>query len=476
MKKLLLLLLIALSAQGLRSQDVVSVTLQEELSRSLLDFILPVDAIYGIRSYKIIYTTTDVFGEPTEVSGLITVPFDTEDELVFPLCVYNHGTSGTPQSVPSRQGEFERNLINVFATNGYIMISPDYLGLGESEGIHPYVHADSEAQAGRDMLLAVRSWLAEEEIPFNNQLFLTGYSQGGHASMALHRDLELNPGDDDLIVTAAAHLSGPYSISDVMTEIVTDNNSVTLPGYLAYTYVSYNYVYQLYDDLSAVFVAPYLSPIQAFEAGTLTLNQVNQELTLLLETEQATFQDMLQDSIVEILASDSDHPMRLALEDNDVYEWAPEAPTVLVYCTADEQVPFRNAILADSVMTALGSTTVQLINGGEEDHGGCVSPAATFAVTIFSGFADVVSSVATLESASLQTYPNPLEQGADLWLKEPLSEGLQYDLISTTGQLMTTGYLPVGSQRISVPDLPKGLYFLRGKQGGKAYLDQILIQ
>ena len=109
-----------------------------------------------------------------------------------------------------RRGGWE--LAGVGAALGYVAVAPDYLGLGESRGFHPYVHAATEASAAIDLLYAAQEFAEKQKFPLNGQLFLTGYSQGGHASMALHRELERNY-SKIFPVSAAAHLSGPYSIS-----------------------------------------------------------------------------------------------------------------------------------------------------------------------------------------------------------------------------------------------------------------------
>ncbi|MEL6276624.1 MAG: hypothetical protein AAFU03_16110, partial [Bacteroidota bacterium] len=221
----------------LGAQELISVTYQENISAASLSNQFDIQAEYDLAAYKVVYTSTDPFGAEVTLSGMLAIPIADED-LNFPLAVYNHGTAFSRESVPSRIGVFERSFVNVIATFGYITIAPDYVGLGDDPSPHPYVHAATEASAGRDMINAVKIWLEEQPISFNDQLFLTGYSQGGHASMALHRDIESNPGDDGLEVTAAAHLSGPYSISGVMKEIITENQAVTFPGYLAQTYIS----------------------------------------------------------------------------------------------------------------------------------------------------------------------------------------------------------------------------------------------
>ena len=58
------------------------------------------------------------------------------------------------------------------------------MGLGSSPGFHPYLHARSEATASVDMLRAGRNYCASNNIGLNGQVFLAGYSQGGHTEMA----------------------------------------------------------------------------------------------------------------------------------------------------------------------------------------------------------------------------------------------------------------------------------------------------
>ena len=102
---------------------------------------------------------------------------------IFPLCSYQHGTITERYEVPSFEGG-ELFLGIVFAPGGYVVCMPDYLGLGLGEGLHPYCHAKSEATATVDMLRATRQVCDEQDIHLNDQTFLFGYSQGGHATMA----------------------------------------------------------------------------------------------------------------------------------------------------------------------------------------------------------------------------------------------------------------------------------------------------
>ena len=399
-----------------RAQTYVEVTQQEDISAATLGFLIGSEGTYDVTNYKITYNTTDTDGNPTVASGLIALP--TNRNVEYPVAVYMHGTVTGREQVPSRPQVPERILTDAVASYGYVGLAPDYLGLGDNPGFHPYVHAESEASAGRDLILAARQWLTDQEILFNDQLFLSGYSQGGHAVQALHRDLQTNPADDGLTVTAAGHLSGPYSISDVMRRATFEDTPATLPGYIVYTYVSYDNVYGIYNGLNEVFKEPYLDVIERYDAEEIDGSRFNAELTTLLEDRDERLADMFQDSIREQLrTNDPDSRIIQALRRNDTYEWAPEAPTLIYYCTADEQVPFENSIKADSAMRANGSTTVTLTSGGDLSHTGCVEPAMLETIALFESLAtrrDVTSTGSPVALAHVGLAPNPVSATASL--------------------------------------------------------------
>jgi len=479
MRKLPYLLLLSCFPLFVSAQEIVDVEEQDPSLAFLLNIVLPVRVDHDVRNFKIVYTTTDAFGQLDTVSGLLSVP--SAPDMVFPMAVYNHGTVAERDGVPSVEGVAERLLVAAFAGSGYITVAPDYLGLGVSDGIHPYVHAETEARVGRDMIQAVRSWLeTEEDIQRNEQLFLTGYSQGGHATQALHRDLEMNPGDNPLIVTAASHLSGPYSISEVMLGTLFEEDLATLPGYIVYTYVSYNYVYGIYDSLNQIFVEPYFSVVDSFDQGQISLGQFNSSLDTLLRQNDAMLGAIFQDSILQVLRErDPNEPIIQALIDNDTYDWAPEAPTLIYYCTEDEQVPFRNAIIADSVMRANGSTNVTLESGGALTHGGCVSPASIRTLRFFDQYANVypVSLGEPAGRPEIGLVPNPVSAGQPLRLTGLPAQPHAYVLYDQSGRRLLRGKTDADGSLHLPAGLPRGLSVLRvGLADGTSVVRKVLLR
>jgi hypothetical protein len=472
-----LLLLGLLTSFSASAQDIVTVEQQTTTLASILNIVLPVRVDYDVANYKITYSTVDALGQPDTASGLLCVPLIGDVEV--PLAVYNHGTVGERNAVPSTSTTGERLLVHAIAASGYITLAPDYIGLGESDGIHPYVHAASEASAGRGMLIAVREGLRDENVLCNDQLFITGYSQGGHAAQALHRDIQTNPADDGLVVTAASHLSGPYSISEVMANTLFSEGLATLPGYIAYTYVSYNSVYGLYDSLAQAFVPPYLPAIDSFAREQLSLGDFNTRLTQLLIDNNAPLADILQDSVRQVLAEgDPAAPINMALADNDTYDWAPTAPTLIYYCTEDEQVPFRNAIIADSVMRANGSTSVLLETGGARDHGGCVVPALTRTIEFWELYAERIplSLGNPVARPDVLLAPNPIAAGGLLRLNGLSSSVLPYHLYDTSGRQIVSGSTTTDGTLRLPEHLTRGLHLLRiGLEDGTSLVRRVMV-
>lgn len=414
---------------------------------------------YDVELYKIRYETPGVDNLPDTASGLMVIP-KVPAGTQLPIVVYEHGTTSGPTDVPSQlRGGYQVAL--AYAAFGFITLAPDYLGLGDSRGFHPYVHAATEASASLDMLNGGLEYLDTHEPEWNpNFLFLAGYSQGGHASMALHKEIEdfwsfVYP------VTAAAHMSGPYSISGVMRDLILSDVSYGSPAYIAYIMLGYNEVYgNLYNDINEIFIEPYVTSIQNFENGTINLTVLNSELIAALAASGDTINKrMFQDSIIMAITTQPDHPINVALNDNDVYNWAPSAPTRLYYCGSDEQVPNENSIVAEATMQGLGATDVQAINLDPTlSHGGCVLPAISTSIDFFKSFV-FPSAVEDLDTkaAQLMVYPNPvLDEVVIDW--EKAQSGMNYEIINSNGQTVTKGHSYFNKIRIG--NLPGGIYVI----------------
>jgi len=327
---------------------------------------LPVN--YAVDFYRVEYTTIHPNGSPVTVSGAVCVPVS--EGCSFPLSSYQHGTIARRTDAPSFLST-EGMICVLYASAGYVSIAADYIGLGTSPGMHLYVHADSEASTCIDLLHATVELQEQLNYTLNDELFIWGYSQGGHATAALQRALETDA-ESPFTLTGSAPMSGPYDVSGVQAAVITGNDPYPTPGYLPYVVFSYQEAYGgiLYNDISEVFVAPYDELLPGLFDGNTSMGTINNQCPDVPS-------QMLQPALLELFQNDPQHPMRVALADNDLLDWAPQAPTRLLYCNADDQVNYMNSEVAYDAYIALGSTSVESIDLGAYDHGFC-APFAMF--------------------------------------------------------------------------------------------------
>jgi hypothetical protein len=484
MKKIYLLSLLVLGFfMPAFSQNLVSSTFlgQKTQAELLVEFNNLPFIQFGAKYYRITYTTKSVQGLVDTASGLLAIP----DKLTrkYPRLVYQHGTSGSKQEVPSINVTTggEGIVGTLFAGLGYVAFLPDYLGLGNtSKGFHPYVHAESEAWAAMDMLRAGDAFLQQLQVSTNDQLFVTGYSQGGHGAMALHRAIEQDP-THEFSVTAAAPMSGPYSVSGIMRDLILKDTVYYYPGYIPNTALSYQTVYgNLFNDLTEVFKPAYAPLIQQFYVGQITLSGLNEQLIAALIANEGASRPfrMLQPGIVQAILSNPNHPINVALNANDTYDgnWIPQAPFRLFYCMADDQVPFRNSLLARDSFLAAGVTNFEIKDvSPTSDHGACYVPAMTNTLVFFLGYQQI-GSVGTDDFSSnycLKISPNPANETLNL---EGMFSETSFEILDFNGQIQMSGRLNEGDSALNVSQLANGIYWLKTYSKAGVWAGKLVVQ
>jgi len=332
-------------------------------------------AQYGVNCYKVVYETIDPLGGRTTASGGLYLP--QHSGINWPLLSFSHGTITQTNDVPSEAVTLDAFAGIAFASVGYVSVVADLLGLGSSPGFHPYLHARSEATASVDMLRAARNYCASNNIGLNGQLFLAGYSQGGHTEMALHRELERYH-TNEFTVTACAPMAGPYDMSGVELNDILSPRCPPNPYYAAYVLVAYQSLYSLAPSWADLLAPPYNSTIPPLFNGNTDSTNINSAMP------GCNISSFLLPAVVSSLTNDPGSPLYQALRDNDLDRWKPLAPMRLYHCSGDLDVLPANSQVAYSNFVAQGATQVQLIDpmpGG--DHSTCVIPALTAAKTWF---------------------------------------------------------------------------------------------
>lgn len=461
-RQLLLLLVFCCFIGSINAQNLVESTFIESQTKEFLSSEYGIDATYDVDLYKILYETPDIHGVLDTASGLLIVPSTIED--TYPLLCYQHGTVNGRLDVPSEL-EGGAELAILFGGLGYVVVAPDYLGLGEARGVHPYVHADTEASAAIDMLRAARDYGDQNNVLLNDQVFVTGYSQGGHAAMAAHRSMEQNF-SSEFTVTASAPMSGPYSISEAMRDFTLGDDPYTFVGYIAWVALSYDEAYDIVDDLSDFFKPQYVPSVELFrdeqiDLLTLTISMIG----LLNQGGQGINPKFtLRDNVRDIIINGEDHPIYNALKANDVYDWAPTAPTRLFYCSGDDQVTFQNSILAEETMNNNGAADLAAMNlGANLNHGGCVTPATEATIDFFAQFQEITTGVFDVEQDEtlFSIQPNPVKETLFVDLDDAITNDFQLQLTDVNGRLILNRQT-TNSSRLSVDlsALSPGVYFL----------------
>lgn len=212
------------------------------------------------------------------VSGGLLTPDGIDKSEIKGVLVYFHGTTFNNSQVPSQyEGNVETALMaEVFASQGYIVVMPDYVGQGvDFLDVHPYVlYPKVSAQTAVDMLKAVKPNLLARYgfLPGDPalKLFSAGYSEGGSYSLWFNQFLSSNPGllDSFYRLTHSVGMEGAYSTSkvtfDYLFENVSNNNgnpfniqtqaitNVVKPLLSADAFLSYA-TYSLNSDFGDVF-------------------------------------------------------------------------------------------------------------------------------------------------------------------------------------------------------------------------------
>jgi acetyl esterase/lipase len=139
------------------------------------------------------FTTTRFDGEVAVVRARAFTPVD-PPRGAAPLLVYGSGTTGVADvCAPSREYEratplgYYRELLAPYAGRGFATVFPDYLGFEDPDRPQAYFHADSEAHVLLDAARAMTELYARtgDLGALRAETFFGGYSQGGHAALAV---------------------------------------------------------------------------------------------------------------------------------------------------------------------------------------------------------------------------------------------------------------------------------------------------
>ena len=328
---------------------------------------------YGVSLYTITYNTT-YKGENIKASGLVAFPETTNN---VPILNFNHGTTSLHRDAPS-EDLFQYGFLSNAASAGYIFVIPDYLGFGVSDNIvHPYYRSDITGSTIVDMLRATKELAEIEGYNFNGDVFLSGYSEGGFATMSAHKTLEEN-NFQGLNLVASAPASGGYDMTGMLNYFLS-LDTYHQPYYLAYVAISYKTSYDWELPLTDIFNEPYASLIPQYFNGQYSGGEINSVLSysvnlLLNENFRNNFYtDPSLNVVVE------------AFEENSFNQWVPKTKMFMYHGTADITVPYQNSVdtYNNFIANGVNSSLVEFIPLESQTHS---SGAIPYILDIFDKF------------------------------------------------------------------------------------------
>ena len=194
--------------------------------------------------------------------------------------------------------------------------------------------------------------LAAMRVRQDGRLFVFGWSQGGHAALALQRELERMR----FRVSGTAVVGGVF---DVERWFFTSLTSATLtrPLYATYLLLAFDDIYDVYASTSDVFRPHYAGIVDGLFDMRHFFDDVAAELP-------PPGRDILTESYVAQLTTSRDDPMRVRLRENAVDRWSPRAPVRVYHSRDDEEVPYDDALVSVDRLRRSGATiTVRSFSG-----------------------------------------------------------------------------------------------------------------
>jgi pimeloyl-ACP methyl ester carboxylesterase len=251
---------------------------------------------------------------------------------------------------------------------------PDYPGFGESADIpHPYLIKEPTVRSIIDMLFAAREFDSGElpDLIIKDEFYLMGYSQGGWATLSLHKALEQDYAVDFNLKGSVCG-AGPYNLNFLFEEM-SGVDSYPMPVYIGYIINAYSVYSQFTNPVSDILKEPYASRLSNLYNGTLSSDQINSQLT-------TSIPDLFTADFLTGFESEAKYSsVRTALSENSITAWNTTVPLFFIHGEGDTSVnPLATENIYNTMIQAGTSAEIckkEIIP--DLDHGDAIVPAMT---------------------------------------------------------------------------------------------------
>ncbi|MCY1722897.1 prolyl oligopeptidase family serine peptidase [Prolixibacteraceae bacterium Z1-6] len=329
----------------------------------------------GVKVYKITYKT-EFQDEELNASGIVCLP---DEAGSYPILSYQNGTNTLHSAAPSVDTNNTLfKILQMMGSTGFVITIPDYLGFGASDNMfHPYLHKESTVQTVMDMLRAVEEMVEKDEtLELDQDIYITGYSQGGWATMALQEALE-NQYSSEFNLQASSWGAGPCDLT-AMNEYILGLSEYPMPYFLGYIFNSYTEL-GMTTAIEDVVKEPYAGLIPTLYDGTNSGDEINSQLT-------TSITDFLTADYLSNWTSDSKfEDLNNRLEENSVEAWKTSTPTMILAGTEDDFVPpvISSNIYVDFITAGSSTDVVKMVPLAGLDHSGAIIPSGLASIKWF---------------------------------------------------------------------------------------------
>src|SRR5690625_1022672 len=345
--------------------DIIEIKTNGNLTKAEIEARINEFSAEGWAEYDVTFSSityrTEYMGKPIDTRGLLLIPngIDSVD-----LLMHCHGTeipskllhadNITPSLYTGSTDNYRevRNMGLGWASKGFVVFIPDYIGYGLTLGKeHPYMYFPEMFLSNIDGLLAVKKYLSENNYSYDNQLFLTCWSLGGGACLSAHKYIQEQYAAA-FTVAASSSLAGVLNYEKYHDKSLKSvNEKLGVMPIISWSVYSINkfsplkrptdqiYSYPVFDQMSSI-VVPSFQPNKVFKPYFLSK-----------------------------VLDGTDTQYRTILTQNSFYKnWTATGKVFLHHGDADDTVPYYNSTDAKEGLEASGSdVTLYTYTGGNHD-------------------------------------------------------------------------------------------------------------
>lgn len=236
-------------------------------------YALPVQA--GINKQVVRYTSSDEEGREVPVYARVYTPAGTTANSDLPVFAFAPGTTGIDdRCAASLEKPAVANWANydslmaAYAAQGYAVVITDYQGMRDPDRTHHYMVGAQEGRAVLDSIRVLENLPATKGAIDAENIFVAGYSQGGHA--ALWADMIADDYAPELDIKG---LVGFGPVSDVQTTLADITRGANINWFGPFILTAYQDYYRSNYDLSSYLLPKWQQSIKS-DIATQCINTV----------------------------------------------------------------------------------------------------------------------------------------------------------------------------------------------------------